>query len=308
MKSFVSLPSLLFLLLLVASFSPYINPPTALVLGFLLTHFLGNPFAQHNKSAVNWTLKIAVVGLGFGIGAQEALAAGSSGLLFAVATITFTMILGVFLGRLLKLNKRSAYLLSSGTAICGGSAIAAIAPVIKAEERDISMAMGTVFLLNSVALLLFPYLGELMSLTQYQFGLWAAIAIHDTSSVVGAAATYGAEALEVATTVKLVRALWIIPLALITARLFKSEGKPKMPWFILLFVLALLIRSFTPFPEAWGDAISGLSRQLLSATLFLVGAGLSVAQIKKAGWPSLILGLSLWLAISVLSLLVILSL
>lgn len=279
-----------------------------MVIGFIFHLSLGHPFASKNKSAVNWSLKIAVVGLGFGIQYEKALAAGQEGFVLTVIGISLTLLLGWLLGKLLKLNPKSSYLLSTGTAICGGSAIAAIAPIIKAEERDISMAIGTVFLLNSVALLIFPPIGLWLEMSQIEFGTWAAIAIHDTSSVVGAAATYGSEALEIATTIKLARALWIIPLALVTTRLFKSEGKIKFPWFILLFIGAMLINSIVGLPEGWSSGISGMARKILTATLFLVGAGLSVDKIKKAGWRSLVLGLSLWVFISISSLAAILML
>ena len=293
---------ILFWLLIILSLSPWLSPPIALILGFLFSHFLSNPYAQQNKSAVNWTLKSAVVGLGFGLSAEKAISAGADGFLITIVSISTTLLLGWFLGKALKLNPRSSYLLASGTAICGGSAIAAIAPIIKANERDISMAMGTVFLLNSVALLIFPFIGEALNLSQSQFGLWAAIAIHDTSSVVGAASAFGEEALEIATTVKLARALWIIPLALITARIFKSEGKIKFPYFILLFIAAIILNSYLGFPQELSDGISTISRKVLTATLFLVGAGLSVEKIKQAGLPSLILGISLWVFISISSL------
>ena len=298
-KQSALLLKVIFWILIALSLSPWINPPVALLLGFLFSHFLANPYAKQNKEAVNWTLKSAVVGLGFGLSAEKAIGAGADGFLITVVSISTTLLLGWLLGKALKLNSRSSYLLSSGTAICGGTAIA---PIIKANERDISMAMGTVFLLNSVALIIFPFIGEALNLSQGQFGLWAAIAIHDTSSVVGAAAAYGEEALEIATTVKLARALWIIPLALITARIFKSEGKIKFPYFILLFIAAIIINSYLGFPKEISEGISQVSRRILTATLFLVGAGLSVEKIKKAGLPSLILGLSLWIFISVSSL------
>ncbi len=282
------------------------NPPLAMITGFLFSLIFGHPFAQHNKTAVNWSLKIAVVGLGFGIYYEKALSAGKEGFLLTIAGISLTLFLGWLIGRILKLNPKSSYLLSTGTAICGGSAIAAIAPIIKAEERDISMAIGTVFLLNSIALIIFPPIGLWLEMSQIEFGTWAAIAIHDTSSVVGAAATYGKEALEIATTIKLARALWIIPLALITTRFFKSEGKIKFPWFILLFVAAMLINSLVGLPEGWSQGISGIARKILTGTLFLVGAGLSIEKIKQAGWQSLALGISLWVFISISSLVVIL--
>lgn len=293
---------ILFLLLLALSLSPWLNPPLAMVLGFLFSLILGHPYAEKNKTAVNWSLKTAVVGLGFGIHYEKALSAGQEGFILTVAGISLTLFLGWLIGKWVKLNPKSSYLLSSGTAICGGSAIAAIAPIIKAEEKDISMAMGTVFLLNSIALLIFPPIGQWLEMSQIEFGTWAAIAIHDTSSVVGAASTFGSEALEIATTIKLARALWIIPLALITTRLFKSEGKIKFPYFILLFLAAMLINSWFELPEGFSEGISFSARKVLTATLFLVGAGLSIEKIKKAGWQSLVLGISLWAFISISSL------
>ena len=195
------------------------------------------------------------------------------------------------------------------TAICGGSAIAAVAPVIKASEKDISISLGVIFLLNSIALIVFPPLGHFFGLTQHQFGLWSAIAIHDTSSVVGAAYTYGEEALKVATTVKLARALWIIPLSILSVFLFKGKGKSvKIPYFIFLFILAIIINSYFAIPAVITEGITGVSKSLLVLTLFLIGAGLSLDKIKAAGWKPMILGVSLWIFISISSILVILSL
>lgn len=273
-----------------------------MTLGFLFSFFFRHPFAEYNKTAVNWSLKTAVVGLGFGIHYEKAFAAGQEGFILTVAGISLTLLLGWLIGKWVKLSPKSSYLLSSGTAICGGSAIAAIAPIIEAEEKDISMAMGTVFLLNSIALLIFPPIGSFLNMSQIEFGTWAAIAIHDTSSVVGAASTFGAEALEIATTIKLARALWIIPLALITTRFFKSEGKIKFPYFILLFVLAMLVNSLFDLPAGFSEGISQIARKVLTATLFLVGSGISIEKIKQAGWQSLVLGISLWIFISVSSL------
>ena len=204
------------------------------------------------------------------------------------------------------MEKRTSHLLSSGTAICGGSAIAAVAPVIDATEKDMSISLGVVFLLNSVALIIFPFLGGILELTQHQFGLWAAIAIHDTSSVVGAAYAFGDEALKIATTVKLARALWIIPLSFVSLYLFKGKGKSvKIPWFMFLFIIAILMNTYLVIPISLTSGITSISKSLLVLTLFLIGAGLSVEKIKSAGIKPMVLGVSLWVAISVLSLLVI---
>lgn len=289
------------------SLSPWISPPLAMVLGFLFQLFFKHPLPSKNKDAINWSLKSAVVGLGFGINANQALESSQEGFILTIFSIAATMLLGWILGKVLKLNFNSSYLLSSGTAICGGSAIAAISPIIKAEERDISMALGTVFLLNSIALLIFPPIGTWLGLSQVQFGTWAAIAIHDTSSVVGAASAFGEEALEIATTVKLVRALWIIPLALLTSFFLRKGGKVNFPYFILLFIAAMLLNTFLDLPENFTGGISYLARRVLTATLFLVGVGISIDKIKATGWRALVLGISLWAFIGLGSLLVILN-
>lgn len=278
-----------------------------MVLGFFFQLFFKHPFASKNKDAINWSLKSAVVGLGFGINANQAFESSQEGLILTIFSIAATLLLGWLLGRVLKLNFNSSYLLSSGTAICGGSAIAAISPIIKAEEKDISMALGTVFLLNSIALIIFPPIGTWLGLSQVQFGTWAAIAIHDTSSVVGAAAAFGEEALEIATTIKLVRALWIIPLALLTSFFLRKGGKVKFPYFILLFLAAMLINTFLDLPDAFTGGISYLARRVLTATLFLVGVGISIDKIKATGWRALVLGISLWVFIGLSSLIVILN-
>ena len=277
------------------------------MLGLLFTFVFTHPYPNYNKAAINWLLKSAVVGLGFGISATEALAVGREGFVLTIFSISLTMLAGWFLARILGLNKRSGYLLSSGTAICGGSAIAAISPIIKASGKDLSMAMGTVFLLNAVALLIFPGIGRWLEMSQLDFGTWSAIAIHDTSSVVGAATAYGAEALKTATTVKLARALWIIPLALITSFIFKGKGKIKVPWFIGLFILAMLINTYLSLPAQVSETVVVVARKLMTLVLFLVGSSLSMQQIKEAGWRSMVLGVSLWLLISISSLLYILN-
>ncbi|MDP2687825.1 MAG: putative sulfate exporter family transporter [Aequorivita sp.] len=304
-----TLIKVLFILCMVLCILGYVNSPVALVGGFLFTYFLGHPFLTLNSKSVNWLLKIAVVGLGFGMNLKETLSAGKEGFLLTVFSISITLILGYFLGRLLKMNRKSSHLISSGTAICGGSAIAAVSPVINASEKDISISLGVIFLLNSIALLIFPPIGHLLELNQHQFGLWCAIAIHDTSSVVGAAYTFGEEALKVATTVKLARALWIIPLSLLSVFLFKGKGKSvKIPYFIFLFILAIILNSYLAIPEVLTNGITSISKSLLVLTLFLIGAGLSLEKIKSAGWKPMILGVSLWIFISVSSLFVIMAL
>ncbi len=299
----------LFIVCMVLCILGYVSSPVALIGGFLFAFFLGNPFLSLNSTAVNWFLKIAVVGLGFGMNLKETLSAGKDGFLLTVFSISITLILGYFFGRLLKMNSKSSHLISSGTAICGGSAIAAVSPVINASQKDISIALGVIFLLNSIALIIFPPLGHLFGLSQHQFGLWSAIAIHDTSSVVGAAYTYGDEALKVATTVKLARALWIIPLSLLSVFLFKGKGKSvKIPYFIFLFIFAIILNSYLPLPEFLTEGITKISKSLLVLTLFLIGAGLSMEKIKSAGWKPMILGFSLWIFISIASILAILNL
>src|SRR5690554_2370078 len=297
----------IFIIVMVLCISGYISSPVALVGGFLFSYFLGHPFLSLNGKAVSWLLKIAVVGLGFGMNLSETFKAGKDGFILTVFSIAATLILGYFLGKLLKMDRKSSHLISSGTAICGGSAIAAVAPVIKASDKDISISLGVIFLLNSIALIVFPPLGNLLGLSQYQFGLWAAIAIHDTSSVVGAAYTFGEEALKVATTVKLARALWIIPLSLVSVFLFKGKGKMiSVPYFIFLFILAIIFNTYLPIPEVITEGITSVAKSLLVLTLFLIGASLSVAKIRSAGWKPMILGSSLWVFISISSIVAIL--
>lgn len=298
-----------FIILFLLCATPFINAPIALALGFLFSCFIGHPFAHLNHKATNWLLKIAVVGLGFGMNFYSAMLVGEKGLRLTFFSICSIIILGIILGKILKINPKTTHLVSSGTAICGGSAIAAIAPVVEASEKDMSVALGTVFALNSIALILFPIIGHSLSLSQYQFGLWSAIAIQDTSSVVGAASAYGKEALGIATTVKLARALWIIPVALISILVFKSKNKKvTIPWFIGLFILAMLCNTFLSIPVIITHGIRKASESVLVVTLFLIGAGLSVEKIKAVGWKPLALGIALWAFISVSSLFVIIHL
>ena len=287
------------------AFSSWVTPPVALFLGLAFALLCGQAYPKFNKKVSKKLLQYSVVGLGFGMNLHASLASGKEGMLFTIISVVGTMLIGMFIGRkLLKVNRDTSYLISSGTAICGGSAIAAVGPVIKAKDSDMSVALATIFVLNAIALFIFPVLGEWLGLTQQEFGTWAAIAIHDTSSVVGAGAAYGEEALQVATTIKLTRALWIIPLALATSFIFKSEGKKvSIPWFILWFIVAILINTYAldELPEV-GKAISGLARKGLIVTMFFIGASLSTDVLKAVGVKPLVQGILLWLVISIGSL------
>jgi uncharacterized integral membrane protein (TIGR00698 family) len=285
-----------FVALLLFCLTPWCSPPIALALGLALALTIGHPFKT--SRATKLLLQISVVGLGFGMNLQKVVEAGRTGILFTIATIAGTLLVGWALGRALHVSRGTAHLISSGTAICGGSAIAAVGPVIEATDEEMSVSLGTVFILNSIALFAFPVIGKALQLTQTQFGVWAAIAIHDTSSVVGAAASYGAEALQVATTVKLARALWIVPLTIGTALAFRRKTRVTIPWFILLFVLAAMIRSFVPEPVALWDFLVRVARVGLTVTLFLIGASLSRRSLAAVGVRPLILGVVLWLLIS----------
>lgn len=299
------LHKVLFVIALVLCATPFVSAPVALVGGFLFTFFLGHPFPNMGNKATSLLLKASVVGLGFGMNAHAALQVGKEGFLLTVCSITLVLTLGYFIGRWLKIPTKLSHLTASGTAICGGSAIAAVAPAVNANEKEVSMSLGVVFFLNSVALILFPVLGHLFGLTEHQFGLWSAIAIHDTSSVVGAASAYGEEALKVATTVKLARALWIIPVSLLSVFLFKSKGKKiSIPWFIFFFVAAMILNTYFPLPI--NGYVFDLSKALLVVTLFLIGSSLSIASIKEVGLKPLLLGVVLWIVVSILSLLAIL--
>ncbi len=291
---------LLFLALAVLSFSPLISPPIALLFGILFVNIFGK--VLETDTFVKKLLQYSIVGLGFGINLNTAIEAGSQGFLFTVSTIALVMIFGLFLAKILKIDKTIAQLISAGTAICGGSAIAAVAPILKANSKQTSVALGIVFVLNAVALFIFPEIGHFFNLTQNQFGIWSAIAIHDTSSVVGAASKYGNEALQIATTVKLARALWIIPLAFLISIFTKSEGKIKIPYFIGFFVLAILAGTYLPFLQNFNSIISEISRDTLKVALFLIGAGLSLQNLKNIGIKPLLLGIILWIFISSISL------
>ncbi|MBV9495373.1 MAG: putative sulfate exporter family transporter [Acidobacteria bacterium] len=294
-----NLATALFVACIVFCLTPWASPPIALALGLALALTVGNPFAAKTGKATKLLLQTSVVLLGFGMNLSKVVEAGRTGILFTLATIVGTLLLGFLVGRALRVPATTSHLISSGTAICGGSAIAAVGPVLGASDEEMSVSLGTVFILNSIALFVFPAIGHALSLTQQQFGVWSAIAIHDTSSVVGAAARYGAEALQIATTVKLTRALWIVPLTLATAFFFKREKtRVTIPWFILFFLVASVVRTYVAAPtEAW-DALVRLARIGLTVTLFLIGAGLSRKSLAAVGARPLILGVVLWIVIS----------
>jgi uncharacterized integral membrane protein (TIGR00698 family) len=302
----MNVPKIIYIGAIVICAFPFVDTPFALLIGIILAQTIKHPFHKASKKLTHILLQVSVVGLGFGMNAGQALDAGKQGLLFTFFSIVSTLTLGLFIGKRLKVENNTSYLISTGTAVCGGSAIAAVSSIIKSNEKQISTALGTVFILNSIALFLFPWIGHLLHLTQHQFGVWAAIAIHDTSSVVGAANQYGAEALQIATTIKLERALWIIPLAIISVFIFKSESKKvKIPYFIFLFVLAMLINTFVPEVHAASPMIVAISKIGLKITLFLIGSSLSKDLIASVGIKPLIQGVLLWAFISVLSLVVI---
>ena len=285
--------------------SGWVTPPAALFIGLAFALLCGQAYPKFNKKVSKKLLQYSVIGLGFGMNLHASLASGKEGMLFTIISVIGTMLIGMFIGmKILKVNRDTAYLISSGTAICGGSAIAAVGPVIKAKDSDMSVALATIFVLNAIALFIFPTIGEWLGLTQQQFGTWAAIAIHDTSSVVGAGAAYGEEALQVATTIKLTRALWIIPLALVTSFIFRnSSNKISIPWFILWFVVAILLNTYVldGVPQV-GKAIAGVARKGLIITMFFIGASLSTDTLKAVGIKPLVQGVMLWVLISLGSL------
>lgn len=284
--------------------SSLLTPSLALFIGLAFALLCGEAYPQFNKKVSKYLLQYSVVGLGFGMNIQAALASGKDGMVFTIISVIGTMLVGCFIGRkILKVERDTAYLISVGTAICGGSAIAAVGPVLRAKESDMSMALGTIFILNAIALFIFPTIGHALNMSQHEFGIWAAIAIHDTSSVVGAGQAYGEEALRVATTIKLTRALWIIPLALATSFIFKNkEQKITIPWFIFFFILAMVINTYLLEGSAVGvqigNAINELARKALTITLFFIGASLSRKVFKTVGIKPFIQGVLLWIVIS----------
>ena len=313
----------------------WVSSPIALAIGFAFALLLGKAFPDFNKTMSKKMLQYSVIGLGFGMNVDKALASGAEGMMFTIASVFGTLALGWLLGRkLLGVDTQTSYLLSSGTAICGGSAIAAVGPIIRAKAESMSVALGVVFVLNGIALFIFPYIGDALGMTMKQFGMWAAIAIHDTSSVVGAGAAYdqmhpelvasqGVSALEVATTIKLTRALWIVVLALVTPYFFRRSlaqangcRKPwysSVPRFIVWFIVAILFNTYIlsnasligDGAAAAGSLFSGgvnkLAKHLITLSLFFIGASLTRETLRSVGIKPLIQGVLLWISISCVS-------
>ena len=302
--SLLVIQTLVLLIDFIPGASPYthwLTPPVALFLGLAFALLCGQAHPKFNKKTSKYLLQYSVVGLGFGMNLHAALASGKEGMEFTILSVVGTMLIGWFIGRkVLKVDRDTSYLISSGTAICGGSAIAAVGPVLRAKDSEMSVALGTIFVLNAIALFVFPVIGHWLGMSQHEFGTWAAIAIHDTSSVVGAGAAYGEEALKVATTIKLTRALWIIPLAFVTSFLFKSKGqKVSIPWFIFFFILAMVVNTYllAGAPQV-GQIINHIARKGLTITLFFIGASLSRDVLKSVGVKPLVQGVLLWMGIS----------
>jgi len=287
----------LFFVGIILAASGILSPPLALLGGLIYGLTLSHPYHVESKSLAKFLLQASVVGLGFGMNLREVMQVGRTGFVYTALSISLAMLLGLGLGYLVKVSKKASFLISAGTAICGGSAIAAVGPIAEANEEEMAVSLGAVFILNSVALFLFPLIGAAMHMSQTQFGLWSALAIHDTSSVVGATAKYGATALAVGTTVKLARALWIVPLSIATAFLLKSKARIQWPWFILLFCLAALVSTLLPSLGPASMALSRLGRIGLTVTLFLIGTGLSKQTLRSVGVRPLLQGLALWIIV-----------
>ncbi len=287
---------------------PQINAPIALLAGLIFAFTLKNPCPKFNKKTSKYLLQVAVVCLGFNMNLHESLKSGSEGMMFTVVSVIGVMVLGIMVGYWLHLNRKTAYLISSGTAICGGSAIAAVGPVLKANENEMAVSLGVIFILNAIALFIFPPIGHMLDMTQQQFGTWAAIAIHDTSSVVGAGEQYGETALQIATLIKLTRALWIIPLALVTMFLFREKGsKVSIPWFIFIFILAMVVNTYVPLPDWFVTAMVWIARRGMVVTLFMIGASLSLSTVRQVGVKPLLLAVILWVVISISSVCVVMN-
>ena len=307
---YVGLVALLLIFLLLdyvpglSAYAAWVTPPVALFLGLAFALVCGQAHPRFNKKMSKYLLQYSVVGLGFGMNLHASLASGREGMEFTILSVFGTLLIGWVIGRkLLKVGRDTSYLISSGTAICGGSAIAAVGPVLRAKDSDMSVALGTIFVLNAIALFIFPIIGHALDMSQQDFGTWAAIAIHDTSSVVGAGAAYGEEALRVATTIKLTRALWIIPVAILTSFIFKSKGqRVSIPWFIFFFILAMVFNTYVLGTSATGIAIGNgindLARKMLTVTLFFIGASLSRDVLRAVGLRPLVQGVLLWVVIS----------
>ncbi len=303
-RYFASKP--VFILLIVLALLPQVTPALALFAGLAFAFLFGKVYPTFAKKTSKYLLQASVVGLGFGMNLHSAIESGSKGMTFTIVSVIGVMVLGTLLGRLLKIERKTSYLISVGTAICGGSAIAAVGPVIKADEDEMSVSLGTIFVLNAIALFIFPPIGHYFGLTEIQFGEWAAIAIHDTSSVVGAGMAYGLEAEKIATLIKLTRALWIIPLLFVTALIFSEKNsKFSLPWFILFFILAMVANTYLDLPKNLTDGLVLAAKKGLAVTLFLIGSSLSPAVLKKVGIRPLVQGVVLWMLIAVTSLIVV---
>ncbi|GAC1435946.1 MAG: putative sulfate exporter family transporter [Terriglobales bacterium] len=287
----------IFFLALILAASGLVSPPLALLVGLVYGSAAVHPFHVESKRLAKFLLQASVVALGFGMNLHQVLQAGRSGFLYTAGSITAVMLTGLGFGYLLHVGKKSAFLISAGTAICGGSAIAAVGPIADASEEEMAVSLGAVFILNSVALFLFPPIGYAFHMTQAQFGLWSALAIHDTSSVVGATARYGATALTIGTTIKLARALWIVPLSLVTAVTLKSKARIQWPWFILLFCLAALMNTLLPTFNPTFGVLNHMGKIGLTVTLFLIGTGLNKETLKHVGLRPLLQGLALWIIV-----------
>lgn len=292
----------IFLLSVIIAASGLISPAIALAGGLAFGLLLPHPFASESRDLSRVLLQASVVALGFCMNLRQVVHAGASGFVYTLISIVCAILLGTLLGRVLTVHPKASFLITCGTAICGGSAIAAIAPITRADDEDMAVSLGTVFTLNAVALFAFPIIGVALHLTQSQFGLWAALAIHDTSSVVGAAAHYGPQALTVGTTVKLARALWIVPVALATAAISKSSTRIQWPWFILYFCIAAVANTYVHSLAPVFAALAKLGRSGLTVTLFLIGSGISKATLRKVGVRPMLQGVVLWIIVATLSL------
>ncbi len=300
----ISVREILFLAVGACAVLQVISPPIALIAGFCVAQFVGHPYIKLNGSITNILLQASVIGLGFGMNFFSTFAAGKQQVPFILCSILGTFSAAMLLRLLLKTDKKTSYLIASGTAICGGSAIAAVAPVIRSDEKQNSVALGVVFILNSLALFIFPYIGHKLKLSDQQFGMWCAIAIHDTSSVVAAAERFSTTALSTATAIKLTRALWIIPLSLVSMRVFRSgKQKLKLPWFIVIFTLVTLLQGYVPMLHKIAPYITNMAKSGLTLTLYLIGCGLSLTQLQSLGLRPMIFGTLLWIGISMASLL-----
>jgi uncharacterized integral membrane protein (TIGR00698 family) len=300
-------PKTIFFVAIIIAASGFVSPPFALLGGLIYGLTFVHPYPTDSKQLSKFLLQASVVGLGFGMDLRQVVHAGKGGFVYTAISISGALTLGWLLGKMLRVGKKASFLISVGTAICGGSAIAAISSITKPDEEEMSVSMGTVFLLNSAALLMFPTIGFALHMSQTQFGLWSALAIHDTSSVVGAAAKYGAQALEIGTTVKLARALWIVPVSVATAYATKSRARIQWPWFILLFCLAAVANTYIPAGASLYPALSRLGRLGLTVVLFLIGTGLSKETLRKVGVRPFLQGVALWVVVGVVSLICIMT-